>query len=211
MGSVVRLGDGRAFDAAVEEAASVLRAGGVVVLPTDTVYGVSQAVAANPGGVARLFAIKRRDPAKTVPWLVAAPEDLGRYGARVPAFAFRLAEALWPGGLTLVVPASAEVPAAYRAADGTVALRMPASSFVRAVARVAGSPLAATSANTSGRPAPTSFEGLEGRIVAEADLVVDGGATPDAQASTVVSCLGARPSLLRTGAVSEVAIREALA
>lgn len=210
MGAVSRLGEGPAFEGAVAATAAVLSAGGVAVFPTDTVYGISQAVAANPDGPRRLFAIKRRDLAKTVPWLMADAEDLGRYGVDVPAYARRLAE-LWPGGLTLVVRASGAVPPAYRAADGTVALRVPAAPFVRAVARAVGSPLATTSANTSGLPAPTSFDEVERRIVREADLTVDGGATRDAQASTVVSCTGGRPAILRAGAVSEALLRDALA
>lgn len=203
MGTTVRLPQSpQLWEPVVEEVAGVLGAGGVAVFPTDTVYGIAQAVSANPAGPERVFSIKRRPTGKVVPWLVARMEDLDRYAADVPAYARRLAEALWPGGLTLVVSASPEVPAAYRASDGTVALRMPDCPFALAVLRAAGCALATTSANTSGLPAPVSYGQVEARIVAEADVAVDGGETRCALASTVVSCVGARPRIERLGALS---------
>lgn len=200
MGDVVRLVDGRQPEqAAVEQVARVLAGGGVAVFPTDTVYGIAQTVAANPDGPHRLFAIKRRPAGKVVPWLVADPDDLDRYAAAVPAYARMLARAFWPGPLTLVLRARASVPPAYRAADGTVALRVPDSTFVRALVRAVGSPLATTSANTSGMPAPVCFGDVEGRIMYEADIIVDGGETLDGEASTVVVCTGDAPVVTREG------------
>lgn len=190
--------------------ASCMAAGGVAVFPTDTVYGISQAVSANPAGPARVFAIKHRPAGKVVPWLVAAPEDLDRYGRSVPEFARVLARAFWPGGLTLVVAASDEVPQAYRAQDGTVALRVPDEPFVRRLAVAAGCALATTSANTSGLPAPTSFAELEPRILDEIDVAVDGGPCRGGVASTIVSCLEGRPIVTRRGALSEETLFEIL-
>lgn len=203
MGRVLDVADGRTT---VEQVASILQAGGVAVFPTDTVYGIAQAVASNPQGPRRLFSIKRRPPSKTVPWLVAGPADLELYGSSVPPWAFCLAERLWPGGLTLVVPASRYVPAPYRGADDTIALRVPDSPFVHELVGVCASPLATTSANTSGEPAPTSFAELEPRIISEADIAVDGGSTPGALSSTVVLCTGERPVVSRVGAVANAVI-----
>lgn len=193
----------------VERVVRALAAGGVAVLPTDTVYGVAQAVGPNPRGPERVFAIKRRPAGKVVPWLVPAPEALAEYGEDVPAYAWRLARRFWPGGLTLVVRASDKVPAPYRAQDGSVALRVPGSPFVRAVASALGCALATTSANTSGAPAPASFAEVERRIVEESDVAVDGGPCPAGLASTIVSCLGGEPVVARRGAVGDEDVMEA--
>jgi tRNA threonylcarbamoyl adenosine modification protein (Sua5/YciO/YrdC/YwlC family) len=194
----------------VGRVARALDAGQVAVLPTDTVYGVACSVAACPDGAAALFAIKRRDPRKAIPWLVGDPSDLARFGSAVPAYAERLARALWPGALTLVVRAAACVPDAYRGPGGTVALRVPDAALVRALARACGGALAVTSANTSGLPAPTSFDQVERRIVAEAATAVDAGPCPGGVASTIVDCTGPGPRVLRAGALSAAQLGQAL-
>lgn len=196
---------------AVRATADVLSAGGVAVFPTDTVYGIGQAVCANPNGARRLFDIKRRDPRKVVPWLIADAGDLERFGTDVPAWARAMAEHLWPGGLTMVVRASREVPPAFCAADGTIALRIPDCAFVRAVARACASPLATTSANTSGSEAPVSFDAVEPRILEEADVAVDGGQTPAGLSSTIVVCTDASPRIVRVGAVAPAEIERYVA
>lgn len=190
-------------EAVVARVAAAFLADGVLVMPTDSVYGIGcAAVSGNPAH-GRVFAIKRREPSQTLPWLVSDAADLERYGQGAPAWVRALARELWPGALTLVVRSSDEVPAEYRRkGDGTIALRMPDSNLVRLVARRVGCPLAVTSANTHGAPAPTSAEGLESRIVAEADLTIDGGACPAAVASTIVGVSAAGgPVVFREGAV----------
>lgn len=188
--------------AAVRRGANVLLAGGVVVVPTDSVYGIGCAATPRNPGLARTFAIKRRDLAQTLPWLVADAEDLERFGRDVPLWAVALARRFWPGALTLVVKAAPTVPAEYvRSSDGTIALRLPDSNLVRALARRVGCPLAITSANTHGAPSATSGAGVEERIVAEADLTFDGGPAPIAVASTIVGCTGPEPQILREGAI----------
>lgn len=195
---------------AVHEAASVLTKGGVAVFPTDTVYGIAQSVLPNPAGPRRVFEIKRRDPAKTIAWLVGSGEDLERYGVSVPPYALRLVEEFWPGGLTVVVKASPEVPPAFRATDGTIALRMPDAPFALALSRAAGSPLATTSANTSGLRAPSSFAEVEQRIIEEADIAVNGGQTIMGEASTVVICTEDHPHIIREGCISSERIWDVL-
>ncbi len=195
--------------AAVRRGGNVLLAGGVVVVPTDSVYGIGCAATPHNPGHARTFAIKHRDLAQTLPWLVADAEDLDRFGRDVPAWAYRLAQRWWPGALTLVVRASAAVPAEYvRTADGTIALRLPDSNLVRALARHVGCPLAITSANTHGEAAATSGSGLEERIVREADLTFDAGPAPIAVASTIVGCTGEEPVVYREGAISAADVME---
>ena len=200
MGSV-RVVDQQRPDAVVLcETAHLLRAGGVLVMPTDSVYGIGcAATPANPAHE-RVFAIKLRDRAQTLPWLVADVADLSRYGRDVPAWAEDLARAHWPGALTLVVRASEVVPAEYRAADDTLALRVPDSNLVRALAREVG-PLAVTSANTQGEAAATRGAGVEARIVEAADLTLDAGPAPVGVASTIVDATSSIPRILRQGAI----------
>ncbi|HIZ17976.1 MAG TPA: threonylcarbamoyl-AMP synthase [Candidatus Olsenella stercoravium] len=198
---------------AVERAAAVLREGGVVVLPTDSVYGICCAAMAGNPAHARIFDIKRRDRSQTLPWFVADVCDLERYGRDVPTWALRLAERSWPGALTVVVRASEAVPPEYAqpSADGaTIALRVPGSELDRAVVRATGVPLAQTSANTHGAPAATSGSGLEPGIVEAADLVIDAGPAPVGVASTIVDATGAEPRILRAGALTEAEVLLAL-
>ena len=199
--------------AVIAQVADALRAGGVAVVPTDTVYGVAQSVDANPAGAAGLFALKRRPHDKAIPWLVADVSALDTYGTDVPAYAHALARRFWPGGLTLVVRASAAVPPAYLGAGGTIALRMPASAPVVALARALGCPLATTSANTSGQPAHDAFTALEPRIVDEAAIALDDGQPAHGTAaSTVVVCTDlTTPAISREGAIPTAAILQVAA
>lgn len=206
MGEILTVDQKNPSDEVVCRAASVLRDGGVAVVPTDSVYGICcAAVHGNPGH-ARIFDIKRRDRAQTLPWFVADIDDLRVYGREVPDWALRLAQAQWPGALTLVVRASEAVPVEYAqlTPDGpTIALRVPNSELCRALVRSLGCPLAQTSANTHGAPAATTGHGVEPAIVAAADLTLDGGAAPVGVASTIVDATGARPRVLRSGALTE--------
>lgn len=188
-------------DAAGRAAAvEVLLAGGVVALPTDTVYGIGVALG-TPGGIERLFQVKRRPPDKGIVLLLDDPRQassIGLMGAAVVA----LAAACWPGGLTIVVPQRPDVsfPAALTAGATTIGLRVPDHATPRALAAAVG-PLPTTSANVSGLPeARDASEILEtlGDVI---DLVLDGGPAHGGPASTVVDCSGARPVILREGAI----------
>lgn len=191
-------------------AASVLREGGIVVFPTETVYGIG-AAATSGCGPCELFDIKVRPLDKPLPWLIEGTEDLQRYGSKVPEYAVKLAEEFWPGSLTLVVDASEKVGADFRDERGTIALRAPDHEIVQTLIRASGSPIAATSANTSGRPPASTFPQLEERIIAAADVVLDGGDSEIGVASTVVDCTGSDPQILREGPISPERIEEVLA
>lgn len=191
-------------------ALEVLRSGGLALLPTETVYGVGVSVGAFsscgkvPGpetGYGRIFSLKRRNLTQTVPWLVDGPDALERYGMDVPLQLRDLAQKYWPGALTLVVPAALCVPAFMRAADGTVALRASASPVIQKLIRQLGSPLAVTSANTHGMPAPTAFADVEPRILEGVDVAVDAGETLCRDASTIVAMREGRFVVLREGAL----------
>ena len=162
-------------------------------------------------GYGRIFTLKRRDVRQTVPWLVAGERDLDAFGVDVPEGVHVLARAFWPGALTLIVKASDRVPRFMRAADGTVALRASASPVVQALVRACGSPLAVTSANTHGAPAPASFAQVEARILAGVDAAIDAGETVCHDASTIVSLLDGELDIIRQGALSAADIESALA
>lgn len=201
MGRVYRVRQDCPRSAAVDLAARVMRAGGVAVFPTETVYGIAVSTA-RAGGPEPVFLIKRRRRTQTLPWLVEDVHALDRYGVSVPDCAYELAGEFWPGALTLVVRASGSVPAPYRAADGTIALRAPDNMLCQALIAACGVPLATTSANTHGMPAPTSIDTLEPRIATAADIVLDGGPTAVGHPSTIISCVSGAPELIRLGALS---------
>ena len=181
-------------------AATVLRDGGIVVFPTETVYGIG-AAAHSCFGPQEIFDIKVRPLEKPLPWLVEDEDALDIYGVDVPECAHNLAKAFWPGALTLVVKASDAVGKDFRAEDGTVGLRSPSHEVVMELIQASGGPIIATSANTAGMPAPGDFEEVEERIIAAADVVLDGGETEHRNASTVVDCTGPEPHIIREGAI----------
>lgn len=149
---------------ALEEATRALAVGNAVIFPTDTVFGLGVSVSAAPGPQL-LYDLKHRDAGKPVAWLVEGPEALDVYGRDVPAYARRLAETFWPGGLTLVVRASDAVPTAFQSPAGTIGLRMPASEAALGLIRATGCPLAVTSANFSGAADTARAEDLDRALV----------------------------------------------
>jgi L-threonylcarbamoyladenylate synthase len=168
------------------EAAEALRTGKVALVPTETVVGL---VAAERG-LDRIHEIKGRDPNKPVALLCSSPKEGFALAASVPPLARRLAERYWPGPLTLVLD---------HPAGGTVGVRVPADSAVRAVLAAYGEPLYATSANLSGEPAPNGLEEVDPRISEAVDLVV-AGEPGTGEASAVVNLTGGRVWLLRATA-----------
>ena len=206
MGAVVLVDQDRPQQDVLCEATRVLRTDGVLVMPTDSVYGIGCAATPHNPAHERIFVIKHRDRAQTLPWLVSGVKDLATYGRDVPAWMERLAAELWPGALTLVVVASDAVPPEYCASNGTIALRVPNSNLVRALAQEVG-PLATTSANTHGEAAATSGANVESRIVEAADLTLDAGPAPLAIASTIVGCEHGKPRVFREGAICAERIR----
>ena len=205
MGKVIHIDPEAPSAEAINLAASVLREGGIVVFPTETVYGIG-AKASSCIGPEEIIDIKMRPASKPLPWLVEAEDALDIYGVDVPEYAHRLAHEFWPGALSLVVKASDKVGKDFRDPNGTVALRSPDHEVVRELIAACGGPIITTSANTSGKHAPTSFEELEPRIVAAADLTLDGGETEHGIASTVVDCTGSEPVILRDGAIGATRI-----
>lgn len=198
--------DGAAGRAA---AADVLRGGRIVALPTDTVYGIAVALD-TPGGVEALFAAKQRPPDKGIMLLLA---DAGQAPAigQWPASAAALAEAFWPGGLTVIVPQRPDVrlPAALTDGAPTIGLRVPDHDAPRALAAAVG-PIPTTSANVSGFPEARDAAGIVEQLGEAVALVLDGGPAHGGPASTVVDCTVDPPRILRVGAIPVAEVERVL-
>jgi L-threonylcarbamoyladenylate synthase len=184
----------------IELAVDILRSGGIVAYPTDTVYGLG-ADASNSRSIDKIFRVKRRPRDLPVPLLLSDRADLEKVADFVSRTALTLAERFLPGGLTLVLRKSAWVSSAVTGGGDTVAVRIPDHPVPVAIVQRLGAPLVGTSANFSGRPAPNSAEGVRTQLGNEVDLVIDGGECPGGVESTVVDVSGDVPRLVREGAI----------
>ena len=182
---------------------AILQSGQPVIIPTDTVYGLALMVSENTSPEI-LFQIKDRPREKSIPWLIASYAYLEFYSCQLPDWAYHLAQQYWPGALTLVCPAADTVAPAFIAEDGTLALRMPNHPLTLQLISLLEAPLATTSANMSGQSAVSRAVDLDKLLVSRvAAVLTDPNETDDLQAlpSTIISCLGDRPVLLRQGAL----------
>jgi len=185
----------------LEEALTVLREGGVVAFPTDTVYGVG-ADPLREEAVAALFQAKGRPAEKAIPLLLSEASQMEAVAREVPAAAEILARRFWPGPLSLVLRAREEVPPLVRAGGDTVALRMPDHPVALRLIAAFGRPLAVTSANLSGHPAPATAEEVLAQLRGRIPLLVDGGRCPGGEPSTVLDLTVDPPRILRPGPVT---------
>ena len=182
-------------------AANIIRNGGLVALPTETVYGLG-ADGLNPDAVEKIFLAKGRPQDNPLILHVADAADIAKFCHSIPAEAWQLAEAFWPGPLTMVLPARDIVPLSTRAGLPSVAVRCPDSAVTREIIRLAGVPIAAPSANISGKPSTTTAEHVlhdhNGRI----DCIVDGGPCRVGVESTIIDLTDEKPRLLRPGGIT---------
>ncbi len=192
-------GDGR--DEAVERAAAALRDGELVVLPTDTVYGLA-ADAFSLDGTARVFRAKDRDRSVPLPVLLRSPKQLPGIAPDVPEVAERLMAAFWPGALTMVVPAEGRLQWDLGRTEGTVAVRMPLDDVALAVIRSVG-PLAVTSANIAGQPPAQTVAQAREQLGAAVHVYLDDGPRTGGVASTIVDLTRREPHVLRVGAIDD--------
>lgn len=191
----------------LDRAAELLRAGELVGMPTETVYGLA-ADARSPQAVARIFAAKGR-PADH-PLIVHLPDvaQLGRWAREIPEHAWQLAETLWPGPLTLILRRTADVPDAVTGGQDTVGLRIPQHPVALALLRRFGSGLAAPSANRFGRISPTTAADVEEELGDRVALILDGGPCTVGIESTILDLSRERPVILRPGAITAARIGE---
>lgn len=193
---------------AIQRALEILRAGGLVAFPTDTVYGLG-ALAFDARAIESIYAAKHRPVEKAIPILIGEARDLTMVAAAVPTMAAVLARNFWPGPLTLVVPKHPDLPESI-SATATVGVRVPDHPLARALLRAAGA-MAVTSANLSGQASPSSAAEIVAQLGGRVPMVLDGGATPGGIASTVVDCTGPLPVILREGPIQLSEIQAALA
>jgi len=195
---------------AIREAAQWIRRGGVVALPTDTLYGLS----ADPflaRAVARVFAIKGRASENALPLIAADTEQVRQHLGPLSDVGERLAARFWPGPLTLLVSATPALARDVTAGTGRVGVRVPADAVARAVCAAVGRPMTATSANRSGEPATADPDVVERTLGDSLDLLIDAGPTPGGLPSTIVDVTENTPRLVRAGAVSWEDIQACLA
>ncbi len=186
----------------LKKPAEILKNGGLVAFPTETVYGLG-ANALNEEAAGKIYKAKGRPSDNPLIAHIADFSDLNPLVSRIPEAGKKLMEAFWPGPLTLVFPKSGLVPYGTTGGLDTVAVRMPADPIANALIRLAGVPVAAPSANTSGRPSPTTadhvWQDMDGKI----DMILDGGAVGIGVESTIIDVSGEEPVILRPGAVTQ--------
>jgi len=192
----------------ITTAAQAVRAGEVVVLPTDTVYGVGVDAFA-PDAVAAVLAVKGRGREMPLPVLVPSPQTVDGLAAHVPAYARDLIRGFWPGPLTLVLPAQSSLMWDLGDTNGTVALRMPRNDTALKLLTEVG-PMAVTSANVSGQPPATTILQAAAQLGSAVSVYLDAGPSAGGLASTILDCTRESPVVLRAGAVSAGRIQEVL-
>lgn len=197
------------LEAGLAAATTAVRAGELVVLPTDTVYGLG-ADAFDPVAVARLLEAKGRGREMPPPVLVGSPATLDALASQLPEWARTLVEHYWPGPLTIVVRQQGSLQWDLGETRGTVAVRMPHDKVALELLARTG-PLAVSSANLTGMPAATNADEAAEMLSAQVAVILDGGPTSDDLPSTIVDCTGAQPRVLRAGAIGVAELRELLA
>lgn len=198
------------YPTAIEQALKVLRAGGLVAFPTDTVYGVG-ALASLAPAVERIFRAKGRPRSKAIPMLLDSAVRLPAVAENIPPEASLLAQRFWPGPLTIVLARKSTVPDVVAAGGTSVAVRVPDHPFALRLIAAVGGALATTSANRSGQPDPVTAQEVLGSLEGRIDLILDGGPCPGGVASTVIDLTGASPRIVRRGAISDEELERELA
>lgn len=198
--AIYRLPDPRG-EVWLSQAAEILKKGGLVAFPTETVYGLGAAMT-HPEAIRRVFTVKRRPNDNPLILHIHEIDQLTVMARTVPLIVYRLAERFWPGPLTMVLPALSTVPAEVTAGLTTVAVRMPDHPIALALLEKTGVPVAAPSANLSGRPSPTTGEDVREDLLGSVEVIIDGGPTGVGLESTVLDLTCDRPRILRPGGVT---------
>lgn len=194
----------------VQQACEVLRRGGLVAFPTDTLYALG-ANALDPAAIERVLTVKGRHHGKPLSVLVPSAEAGAVLAASLPDGAQALMRAFWPGALTVVVRASAKIPSVLTAATGTVGLRMPAGAVAQALLTAFAGPIIGTSANKTGAADPADAKTVQKAIGGQIDLILDGGRVALGVPSTVIDCTAEPARILREGAIARTALQDKIA
>jgi len=183
----------------IEKGLRILKEGGVIAFPTDTVYGLG-ADASNSGAVERIYAIKNRPKDQQLPLLIADTSQLTAVAGEIPGIAWFLAERFWPGGLTLVLPKADSLPA-YLAPGRSIAIRVPNHPVCLALIQHLGNPIIGTSANISGQPPALTADEVDQQLGEKIDLIINGGKCPGGNESTIVDANSQELVILRRGLI----------
>ena len=184
----------------IHQAIDILRSGGLVAYPTDTVYGLG-AHAFQERAVEKVYKVKQRPRNMALPLLLADSADMAKVASRIPDLAWRLAERFFPGALTLVLWKSPAVPSIVTGGGDTVAVRVPNHPIPIALIKGLCAPIIGTSANLSGQPSPLTAQEVRRQLGGKVDLIIDGGRCPGAIESTVLNLTGDVPRIVREGAI----------
>jgi L-threonylcarbamoyladenylate synthase len=196
-------------DALIRRAVVVLQAGGVVVFPTETFYGLA-VDAMNSRAIERIFAIKGRSFNNPIALIAGDKSGIGALVAEIPAAAHRLMQVFWPGPLTLLFSASPRISPRLTAGTGKIGIRISNHPIAAGLAMRLGGPITATSANLSGAPECNAAAEVLASLGDQVDLIIDGGATPGGKGSTLLDITADPPIWLREGAIPRLNIQEAL-
>jgi L-threonylcarbamoyladenylate synthase len=184
---------------AIKQAESLVKAGGLIAFPTDTVYGIGVS-AFQRNAIDKIYQVKGRSIQKAIPILIGDPETAELITPPLAPIVQKLVDRFWPGPLTLVLPLLSTLPDNL-SPTLTIGLRVPDHPLTRSMLRVTG-PLAATSANLSGEPSASTADEVQSQIGSKVDLILDGGKSPGGKASTVLDCTSDKPVILRVGPLS---------
>ena len=191
------------------EAVECLKSGGIVAIPTDTVYGLG-ADPFNASAVQRLYTLKGRPDGKPIPLVLSSVDDVHRVAQNLPDYFFHLTDRFWPGGLTIIVEAKDLLPV-LTAGGHTVGVRIPNDPLLLKILQAFGGPAAITSANLSGEPPATSPQEIGEELASRIDVIVDGGKTPGPIPSTVYDISVSPPLIRRHGVIPEETLAKELA
>ena len=196
-------------EALMETAGSIIRSGHLVAFPTETVYGLG-ADALDPDAARRIYSAKGRPSDNPLIVHIASPDSLERIVTHIPERAYILSQAFWPGPLTIIMEKSALVPSSVTGGLDTVAVRMPDHEIALALIRASGGYIAAPSANTSGRPSPTTAQHVYDDLNGKIDMIIDGGSVGIGVESTIIDLTADTPMVLRPGFISLEMLRDVI-